>query len=200
MLQRPPKKTKRLNTSKNTTPKIKLIPGQANLTNWLTPTGELAAPIQSTPTQAKSTQSYDLAAPMPVTETKGYYNNFDIPLNQPSVQVESPTQNGDDVASIFLDVHGENVEVEETDDEVEVVDVSNDKIGVPMASLHHMNKCGGCGNPHNQCHEFLFGPFLCHKILSLFDTIQPHEITKSVTEHFEFSFFCVFVFSRGKNK
>ena len=55
-------------------------------------------------------------------------------------------------------------------------------MGIPMPSAHHNNECGVCGNSHNCCHELLFRPFLCHEILSLFDTFQPHEVTEEVIE------------------
>ena len=182
MSQRPSKKTKHTN-SKITTPNVKLIPGQSHLTNWLNPTDD-HTPTQSTPRHS-TTQTQDVA--VPVTETKANEENptVDIPLNQPSVQYKTPTQNGNDVESvvdsIYLGEHGVESE-ESSEDEVEVVEVSGNKMGIPMYSPHHNNECGGCGNSHNCCHEFLFGPFLCHEILSLFDSYQPHEVTDEVIE------------------
>ena len=104
-------------------------------------------------------------------------------MNQPSVQVKSPTQNGDNVASLSSGEHGVEVD-NSSEDEVQIVDASNNKMGIPMPSAYHNNECGGCaGNSHNCCHNCLFGLFLCQDILGLFDTYPPHEITKNVIKH-----------------
>lgn len=105
MSQQPSKKTKHTN-SKITTLKVKLIPGQFYLSNWLNPTDDCTQ-TQSTPTHSSSTQTQNAA--VPVTEMKADDKNqsFDIPLNQPSVQYETPTQNGNNVKSVVDSIYSD---------------------------------------------------------------------------------------------